>query len=562
MSENRQIARAAGLVSFFTFLSRIAGLVRDSVMGYYFGTGLAADAFFVAFRIPNLLRRFVAEGAMSTAFIPVFTDYLTTRSRDEAVRAASALATLLTLLLVVVTGAGIVFAPTLTALFAPGFVDDAQKFALTVNLTRWLFPYIFMVSLVALMSGILNATRHFATPAMSPILLNLSMIAAAVLLCPRLSVPVRGLAYGVLLGGVLQIALQIPPLLRHGIFIVPRWQPRHDAIRRSLHLMAPMLFGSAVYQINIMVDTILASLLPSGSVSYLWYADRVFEFPLGIFAVALGTAALPSFSAQAARGAYQELRQSLAFAIRLTNFVAIPAAVGIMTLAVPITSVLFRRGAFGGEQVVLTAQALLTFGVGLWSVSMVRLIVPAFYALEDTRTPVVTAAGAFVANCCFSILLMGPVAASGDSRVGDAIAAATQAVSLFDLRHAGLALSTSLSATVNLVLLGTFLRRRIGALGIADLSSSFLRSLVASAAMVLPVRAVAGLVDWVGNAGLLARGATLGAAIAVGVAVFAIVAGVLGGSEVQAITRLVRSRLGRRQASVQPRAAAPPQQGS
>lgn len=549
MSENRKIARAAGLVGAFTFVSRVAGLVRDSVTGYYFGTGMAADAFFVAFRVPNLLRRFVAEGAMSVAFIPVFTDYLTNRTRDEAVRAASAVATILAALLIGLTAIGIVFAPFWTALFAPGFMDDPEKFALTVSLTRWLFPYIFLISLVALASGILNAMRHFAAPAMSPIFLNLSMIAAAVLVSPHMSVPIRGLAYGVLIGGCLQLALQVPPLHRLGVRLRPRWEPRHEAVRRSLRLMGPMVFGAAVYQINLMVDTVLASLLPTGSVSYLWYADRVFEFPLGIFAVALGTAALPSFSAQAARGAYDELRRSVAFAIRLTNFIAVPAAFGIAALAIPITSVLFQRGAFGPEQTVLTARALFAFAVGLWSVSMVRLIVPAFYALEDTRTPVLTAAVAFVANVAASLMLMGAVPVTGESLIGDAIARATQVLAVFELRHVGLALSTSVAATVNLVLLAVFLRYRLGPLGGRELLGSLGRSLAASLVMVVPVRAVAGLADWT-NDGLLVRVGILGAAVATGLAAFAAAAALLGGTEARTIWAILRARLVR--ASVQP----------
>ncbi len=550
MSENRQIARAAGLVGFFTFVSRIAGLVRDAVVGYYFGTGLAADAFFVAFRVPNLLRRFVAEGAMSVAFIPVFTDYLTNRSQEEAVEAASALATLMAIGLLLITAVGIIFAPFWTSLFAPGFVGEPGKFELTVTLTRLVFPYIFLVSLVALASGILNSLRHFAAPAMSPIFLNIAMIVTAVLLCPRLTVPVKGLAYGVILGGVLQLVLQMPPLVRRGIRIVPRWQPRHEAVRRALGLMAPMLFGAAVYQINIMVDTILASVLPSGSVSYLWYADRVFEFPLGIFAVALGTAALPSFAAQASRGAYDELRRSLSFSIRMTNCIVLPATVGIMTLATPITSVLFQRGAFGFNEAVLTARALSAFAVGLWSVAMVRLVVPAFYALEDTRTPVITAAWAFAANCCFSLVLMGPVAPTGDSRVADAIAAATQTISLFNLRHAGLALSTSLAATVNLVLLVVFLQRRLGNLQLTSVVPSFVRSLIASVTMIPVVRYCAGRTDWAQHGHLMVHILVLGVAITAGVIVFGLVALALGGDEVRAAARLVRQRLPQRARSV------------
>lgn len=533
MSENHRIVRAAGLVGFYTLISRIAGLVRDAVIGYHFGTGMEADAFFVAFRIPNLLRRLVAEGAMSVAFVPVFTDYLRNRSRQAAVEAASALASFMILALLVLTVAGVALAPWLTAFFAPGFGDEPAKFALTVALTRWVFPYIILVSLVALTSGILNALRHFAAPAMSPIVLNLAMIAATVTLCPRLQEPVRGLAYGVLIGGVLQLALQIPPLLRHGVRIVPRWQPRHEAVRRALGLMGPMVFGAAVYQINLMVSTMLASVLPSGSVSYLWYADRVFEFPLGIFAVALGTAALPSFAAQAVRGAYDELRHSLSFAVRVNNSIVLPATVGLISLSTPIVSVLFQRGAFGVAEVALTAQALSAFALGLWPVSMLRLIIPAFYAMEDARTPVLAAGAAFVANCGFSLLLMGPVAGAGGSRFAEAIAAVSQVTALADLRHAGLALATSLSAFVNLLFLGRALRRRLGAWGGPEVRWSFFRSAAASLAMLPPVHYVAALTDWTQPGALLARAGVLAAAIASGVATFVAVMLVLGGDEVR-----------------------------
>jgi len=545
-SENRRIARAAGLVGFFTLVSRIAGLVRDSVVGYYFGTGVAADAFFVAFRVPNLLRRFVAEGAMSVAFIPVFTDYLTTRSREDAVEAAAAMATLMAAVLAVLTAAGVLFAPFWTALFAPGFVDEPEKFALTVRLTRLVFPYIFLISLVALAAGLLNALRHFAAPAMSPIVLNLSMIAAALWLSPRLAVPVEGLAYGVIAGGVLQLALQFVPLARRGLSLAPLWRPQHEAVRRTFGLMAPMLFGAAVYQINIMVDTILASVLPSGSVSYLWYADRVFEFPLGIFAVALGTAALPSFSAQVVRGAYDDLRRSLAFSIRMTNIIVLPATAGILTLAMPITSVLFQRGAFGFHEAVLTARALSAFAVGLWAVSMVRLFVPAFYAMGDTTTPVRAAAAAFVANCVFSVMLMGPVAATGDSGLAAGIAAVTRVVALVPLQHAGLALAASLSATVNLAVLALSLRHRLGPLGERELAQSFAHNALAALAMVPAVRWVAGFADWSQPGHLTIRALVLLAAIVTGVLVFAAVEFAVGGAELRGLTRLLREQLRRR----------------
>jgi putative peptidoglycan lipid II flippase len=541
MTENRRIVRAAGLVGLLTFVSRVAGLVRDTVVGYYFGTGMAADAFFVAFRLPNLLRRFVAEGAMSIAFIPVFTDYVTNRSREAAVEAASALAGVMTLGLALLVVVGVVWAPAWTALLAPGFVDEPARFALTVTLTRMVFPYILLVSLVALASGLLNSLRHFAAPALSPVFLNLSMIAAAVFLAPRLAVPVEALAYGVLAGGVCQLALQVPPLLRHGVRLVPVWRPQHEAVRRALGLLAPMLFGAAVYQINLLVGTVMASVLPAGSVSYLWYAGRVFEFPLGIFTVALGTAALPSFAAQAARGAREELWRSVAFTIRLTNCIVLPATVGIMALATPITVVLFRRGAFGYDESLLTARALAAFAVGLWPVSMVRVLVPAFYALRDTRAPVIAAAWGFAANVCASMLLMGPVAAGG-SRLADAIAAVTRAVWVADLQHVGLALAASLSAVVNMIVLAFLLRRHMGRLGLAALLPSFVRSLVASLAMLPLVYAVAGRTDWTQSGALVAHIAVLFTAILGGGAVFAAVALLLGGDEVQAAVRLVRER--------------------
>lgn len=542
MSENRRIARAAGLVGFFTFLSRIAGLVRDSVTGYYFGTGAAADAFFVAFRAPNLLRRFVAEGAMSVALIPVFTDYLTQRTREEADEAISAVATLMAVVTLVITVVGILSARWITTLFAPGFSADPAKFELTVMLTALLFPYIFLVSMVALAAGILNSVRHFAAPAVSPIMLNLAMI-VAVLFNPYFAEPITAQAYGVLIGGVLQLAIQLPPLLRHGFRLRWHWAPGHEAVQRALRLMGPMVFGAAVYQINVLVSTVLASMLPDGSVSYLWYSGRVFEFPLGIFAVALGTAALPSFSAQVSRRAFDEMAHSLSFSVRLTNLIAIPATVGIALLALPITSVLFQRGAYSFAECQQTASALAAYATGLWAVSMVRLMAPAFYALGDTRTPVITAAAAFVINLILSLCTMGQVE-PGASAVGGFIASVTAAMTFVDLRHVGLALATSLAATVNFALLAGLLRRQLPQLRLAPLIPSFLRSLAASVAMIPPVLYAQSFVDWQ-TGGLAARAGALGAAVAAGVFTFSVVALLLGGDDVAAMRRVLSQRIGR-----------------
>jgi putative peptidoglycan lipid II flippase len=339
--------------------------------------------------------------------------------------------------------------------------------------------------------------------------------------------------------------VQIPPLLARGLVPWPHWEPCHPAIGRSLWLLAPTLVGAAMYQINVMVNTALASVLPAGSVSYLWYADRVFEFPVGLFAAALGTAALPSFATQAARGAYGELRDSVGFSIRLTNFVAVPAMVGILSLATPIVTVLFQRGAFSRAEVALTAQALAAFTVGLWSLSIVRILVPAFYAMNDTRTPVLTAAASFATNICCSLMFMGPVPVRGESVLADGIARLASALTVVNLRHAGLALATSVAATVNLVLLLTVLRRRLEGLAVMSLLSSLIRSLAAASVMVVPVRWLAGWVDWAEPGQLAVKLGVLLASICLGMGVFGVVAYLLGGEDVGRMSRFLRERLWR-----------------
>jgi len=546
MSEKRQIARAAGLVGGLTVISRITGLVRDIVVGYLFGAGLGADAFFVAYRIPNLLRRLVAEGAATAAFIPVLTGYLATRPRAEFDRAARVLFSMMALVLTGLTIFGIVFAGPITSLFAPGFAAVPGKLELTVSLTRIVFPYIFCIGMVAAVMGVLNALRDFWAPAMSPVVMNLVMIVATAPLAHWFGI--YSLAIAVLLGGVAQMISQLPALRRHGIALMPAWEPGHPAVRRVGALMLPTVFGSAVYQINVLVSTMFASWLPTGSVAFLWYAERLFEFPLGVFAVALSTAALPSFATLAKRDV-GEFRDTVGFALRLVNLIALPAAIGLMLTAEPLTSVLFIRGRFTPEDAAQTAIAVRWYAVGLWSVASVRVLVPAFYALEDTRTPVVTAAVAFLANLCFVVLLIGPLPSPAEPGFGQWMASLTQSASLFDLRHGGLALSTSLAATVNLVLLAAFLSRRTGGFAWGPWLSSAVRTLVASAAMVPVVLAVTARIDWFDPAvSLLTRIGWLLAAVTAGSATCALCLNLLGGAEVVAFRRAVLGRIGRRPA--------------
>ncbi len=347
-TENHRVAKAAGVVGLATMLSRVFGFIRDVIVARYFGAGLATDAFFVAFRIPNLLRRLFAEGSLTIAFVPVFTEYLKAKSREDAFELARVAFTLLSAILVVVSIAGVLLSPAIVTLMAPGFRAAPDKYALTVLLTRIMFPYIFFIALVALCMGILNSLRHFATPALSPVILNLCMIAAALTLRDFFAEPIVALAVGVMVGGLLQLAVQLPVLFRLGVSLRPNFHFGHEGVRRIGALMLPAAFGAAVYQINIFISTLLASFLPEGSVSFLYYADRIVELPLGIFGIAIGTAALPSFSDQVARGQYDEMKRTISFSLRLMLFITIPAMIGIVALQEPIISVRRVRGPLVG----------------------------------------------------------------------------------------------------------------------------------------------------------------------------------------------------------------------
>jgi putative peptidoglycan lipid II flippase len=540
MSERGRIARAAGVVAALTVLSRVTGLARDVVVGYLFGAGAGADAFFVAYRIPNLFRRFVAEGAATAAFIPIFTGYLTVGPRSEADRAARVLGTTMGVVLAAIAILGFAFASPIAALFAPGFAGTPGKLELTGSLARLVFPYLFLVGMVAAAMGVLNSLRNFAAPAYAPIVMNVVMMITALALTPWLGV--YGLAVGVLAGGVGQLLSQVPALRRLQVPLVPLWEPRHPAVARLGLLLLPTLFGSAVYQINVMVSTMFASLLPTGSVAYLWYAERLFEFPLGVFAVALSTAALPSFAALAKQDP-AEFRETVSFALRAMNLIAIPAAVGLALMAEPVTSVLFWRGEFTAADALQTSLAVRFFALGLWSVAAVRVIVPAFYALEDTRTPVAAAAVAFLANFTFAAAFLGPVSGRGDSALGQLLVGASHVLGVLDLRHGGLALATSLSATVNLVLLCTLLGRRLGGFGWRDWLASAARTGVASLAMVPVVTAVTGRVEWFDpRVWVIVRLAWLLTAALAGALTFVAVVLVLGGPDVTALMRRVRAR--------------------
>lgn len=526
VNEVSRVNRAAGVVAGATLLSRILGYVRDMVMAYFFGAGLAADAFIAAFRIPNLLRRLFGEGSLSIAFVPVFSETLARKGRREAYALAGAALGLLSLVVAVVAVLGVLASPLIIRLVAPGFVEDPQKMALTVLLTRIMFPYICFVALVALCMGILNVLGHFAAPALAPVFLNLAMISSifvAARISPDPTVRVVGLSIGVLFGGLLQLLLQIPPLVAKGLRFWRELRLYHPALKKVGRLMLPTIFGAAVYQINILVGTLLASLLPAGSVSYLYYADRLVQFPLGIFAIALATAVLPSLSRQAAEKDLAGLAGTFRHALQLVLFITVPAMVGLILLRTPIVTLLFQRGDFDPSTTRLTAVALLYYGLGLWAFAAVRILVSTFYALQDTRTPVVTATIAIGANIVLGILLMGPLA------------------------HGGLALATALSSMLNLLLLVLALRRRLGILGWRPIAASAARTVFAASLMGAVILAGGRYLMPAGGSGLsLLPG--LGGLIALGVVVYMALARAMGMPEVEAVFEIIgrRARRGNR----------------
>ena len=458
-SEKKNVSEAAGVVGFYTLLSRILGLVRDMVFARFFGDKIAADAFFVAFRIPNLLRRLFAEGSLTIAFIPVFTEYLTRKSREDAFLLARAILTLLSVILVCVTLLGVLGAHWIVRLQAFGWGGSGARYELTVLLTRIMFPYIFLVSIVALFMGVLNTLRHFAAPAAAPIFLNVGIIGATLWLSPYFSEPVVGVAIGVIIGGIFQLLLQLPWIYKKGLSLAPCWMPRHPAVKRIGLLMVPAIYGSAIYQLNQFIGTLLASFLPGGSVSWLYYADRIVEFPLGVFAIAISTAVLPSLSKQASERDNAGFGETLGHAIRLVFFITLPSMAGLLVLGRPIIQVFFERGAFDAITTGMTLKALFFYTLGLWAFSSNRVMVSAFYALQDTKTPVKIAILTMAANFVFSLLLMRP------------------------LQHGGLALSLSLASAMQFFLLLHFLKKKAPLLGLRPIVTSSVKSVMAALAM-------------------------------------------------------------------------------
>ncbi len=437
-----KLLRSSLLVGSMTMLSRVLGLIRDMVLARYIGSEAGADAFFVAFKIPNFLRRLFAEGAFAQAFVPVLSEYRQRGSHAAVQELVNRVCGCLGLSLVLVTALAIVGAPVLTAVFAPGFMGDAYKFALTSDMIRITFPYLLLISLTGFAGGILNSYDRFAIPAVTPVFLNIVMIVAAVIVSPYFAEPVMALAWGVLAAGIIQLLFQLPFLAQLRLLPRPEVEWRDQGVRRILKLMLPALFGVSVSQINLLLDTILASLLPTGSVSWLYYSDRLAELPLGVFAIAVATVILPNLSRQHAADDTKTFAATMDWALRMIALIAVPAGLALMILAEPILLALFQYGKTSLNDVHMSALSLQAYSVGLLAFMLIKVLAPGFYARQDMRTPVKIGIIAMVSNMFLNVLFAAPLHY------------------WWHIGHVGLALATSVAAFINAGLLYRGLRRQ------------------------------------------------------------------------------------------------------
>ncbi len=425
-TKSEGLLRSSAVVGVMTMISRVLGLIRDVVVAGYFGASGASDAFFVAFKIPNFLRRLFAEGAFAQAFVPVLSEYRTQRDLDAVRLLVAKTAGSLGSVLLVVTLLGSVGSPLLAMIFAPGFyMSGSPSYDLAAEMLRITFPYLMLISLTAFAGAILNSYQRFAVPAFTPVLLNLCLIGSAVYLSPLFDPPIMALAWGVLMAGAVQLIFQMPFLARLRLLPMPQSGWKDEGVRRILRLMLPALFGVSVAQINLLLDTVLASFLQTGSVSWLYYSDRLAELPLGVFGIAIATVILPSLSRKHAEKSGEQFAQMLDWAVRMVLLIGLPAALALILLAEPLLTTLFHYGQMSDRDVEMAAMSLRAYGVGLLAFMLIKVLAPGYFSRQDTKTPVKIAVKAMVANMVFNLMLIVPLA------------------------HAGLALATALSAFMN-----------------------------------------------------------------------------------------------------------------
>ena len=441
-TKSEGLLKSSAVVACMTMLSRVLGLARDVVIANFVGASAAADAFFVAFKIPNFMRRLFAEGAFAQAFVPVLSEYRSQRSYEEVRGLLDRVAGVLGGILLLFTLLAVMAAPVLGALFAPGWYMNVQeKYLLATEMIRITFPYLLLISLTGFAGAILNSYGRFAVPAFTPVLLNLSLIGSALLASPYFEEPAFALAWGVLLAGVIQFFFQLPFL--HAIKLTPRphWDLQHEGVRRILILMGPAIFGVSVSQINLLLDTVLASFLPNGSVSWLYYSDRLVELPLGVFAIAISTVILPSLSRHQANSSPQAFAATMDWAIRMVMLIAVPAAVALIILAEPILITLFQYGEMTAADITMAAYSLRAYSLGLLAFMLIKVLAPGYFSRQDTKTPVAIGIKAMVANMVLNVMLVVPLHF------------------YWQIGHVGLALATAASAFLNVILLYRGLRR-------------------------------------------------------------------------------------------------------
>jgi len=482
--------------SAMTFISRLLGLVREMAIAYAFGANATTDAFWVAFRIPNFMRRLFAEGSFSTAFVPVFTEVKEKRSHAELKELVARVAGTLGSVLLIVTALGVLGSDWLTAGFSPGALEQPEKFRLTSNLLRITFPFLLFVSLTALAGGVLNSFHRFALPAITPVVLNLCMIAAALWAAPHFDVPIMALGWSILVAGVLQLLLQFPALAKLDLLSWPRWGWRHPDVQRILKLMLPTLFGSSIAQINLLLDTLIASFLIAGSQTWLAQTDRLLEFPLGVFGVALGTVILPSLSRHHVTTDREGFSKALDWGLRTALLISVPAMFGLVILAKPMLATLFQHGRFTPHDVDMAALSLSALSLGLPAFALVKVVAPAFYARQDTRTPVRAGVVAMIANMLMNVLFVGVLFAlwhRPEQSSGGWLTAIARVPGL----HLGLALASTLASYLNLVQLWRALQREGIFVRQPGWAAHLLRLAVASTALTLVlIVAVVYWPDW------------------------------------------------------------------
>lgn len=514
------ITKNAGVVSILTVFSRISGFIRDTTISHIFGAGTTTDAFVVAFVIPNMFRRLLAEGALSIAFVPTFSRYSATKSNDEYQNLLSSTITLLATIAGLVVLLGITFSPIIVRLFSPGFTIEQHQLA--VNLNRIMFPYLFFISLTSFFIGVLYSKKSFAVPATSQIELNIVMALSAIIFHKFFEVPIYSLALGVIAGGLLQFITQAYYAIRRGYYKVRfKWEPSHPDVKKMMVLMLPATAGIAIYQLNLLVSKALASLISNGTVTYIYLSDRIFELPLGIFAVAIATVSLPIISERYAKNEIAEFKELISKSIRSAIFICTPATFGVLALNIPIISYLFQHGKFTHENTLECAPIAFNALLGLIAVSGTRNITPAYYAMQDIKTPVIIAFISFFVNLAFSLILIGPLGGSG------------------------LTLANTISNTFNFIALGYVLYKKIGDYQIKSIIITIIKSLIASLIMYLAIFKVSSLEIWAKQGDYGIKSLYLFGAIILGAILFMILAYLLKIEEMRYTFERLRAKIKR-----------------